>query len=191
MEKDTPWVVVDTETSGLRCPIYCVEIAAQKMKGWNIDGEPFRVFINHNIELEYGAVRVHGYTREYLKQIGCSPLEAYEKWRDYVGELPLVAHNLKYDWDRVLFPEYQRLGIQPIGQQGFCSLALSRRLLKDVSRHGLQPLSEVFDLYESSVAHKAINDVHATVKLLQTILRPRLAREGLFSFEEIKNMCGF
>jgi len=47
-----PWCIVDTETSGLSLPIYTVEIAAQKMRGWEKDGEPFRVFLNHNVPIE-------------------------------------------------------------------------------------------------------------------------------------------
>lgn len=188
MENDSSWVVVDTETSGLCSPIYCVEIAAQKMRGWQTDGEPFRVFINHNVSLEPGAVRVHGYTRHFLDRHGIDPSEAYTLWRTYVGSLPLVAHNLKFDWDRVLLPEYARLGIAPIGTPGFCTLKLARRMLPETHRHGLCSLSAVFDLYDAT-AHKAINDVHATVRLLRSVLRPRLNQNGIFTFSEIRKLC--
>jgi DNA polymerase III epsilon subunit-like protein len=40
--KTTDWVILDTETTGFSAPIFVVELAAQKMKGWEPDGQPFR-----------------------------------------------------------------------------------------------------------------------------------------------------
>ena len=34
--KDTDWVLIDTETTGLTTPIFVVEISAQKVRG-NVD----------------------------------------------------------------------------------------------------------------------------------------------------------
>ncbi len=39
---DESWVIIDTETSGLMPPICAVEIAGQRMKGWEPEGKPFR-----------------------------------------------------------------------------------------------------------------------------------------------------
>jgi hypothetical protein len=47
--KNTHWLIVDTETDGLTDPIHVVEIAAQRMHGWEPVGEKFRVLLNHNI----------------------------------------------------------------------------------------------------------------------------------------------
>ncbi len=40
--KKTNWILLDTETTGLTGPIYVVELAAQRMRGWEPDGEPFQ-----------------------------------------------------------------------------------------------------------------------------------------------------
>src|SRR5882672_7894899 len=116
---DTLWVIVDTETTGVFNPIYAVEIAAQRMRGWKREGDPFRVLLNHDVPIEPQAQSIHGYSREYLREHGLDPHDAHRQFHDYVGTLPLVAHNLTYDWDRVLLPEYQRLGIPVTGQRGF------------------------------------------------------------------------
>jgi hypothetical protein len=35
----TTWILLDTETTGLAAPIFVVELAAQRMRGWQADGE--------------------------------------------------------------------------------------------------------------------------------------------------------
>jgi len=40
MEK-TNWILLDTEAAGLTAPIFEVELAAYRMRGWEPDGEPF------------------------------------------------------------------------------------------------------------------------------------------------------
>ena len=37
------WILFDTETTGLSAPIFVVELAAQWMRGWSVEGEPFRI----------------------------------------------------------------------------------------------------------------------------------------------------
>ena len=37
-------VIVDTETAGFAPPICVVDLAAQRMHGWEQDGPPFRMF---------------------------------------------------------------------------------------------------------------------------------------------------
>ena len=70
------WIIVDTETTGIRNPIYPVEIAGQIMHGWESCGEPFRVLLNFDVPIEPIAEKMHGYSRDYLKQHGIKPEEA-------------------------------------------------------------------------------------------------------------------
>ena len=42
----TDWILLDTETMGLAAPIFVVELAAQRMRGWESDGEAFRKLLN-------------------------------------------------------------------------------------------------------------------------------------------------
>jgi len=47
----TPWILLDTETTGFAAPVFVVELAAQCMKGWEPDGVTFRKLINQNQDL--------------------------------------------------------------------------------------------------------------------------------------------
>jgi len=181
------WALIDTETDGLYAPIYAIEVAAQKFEGLTPVGEPFRVFINHGIEIPLEATFVHGYTTEFIVKNGLPPEVAYSQLRSHLGEIPIVSHFLQFDWNRVLFPEYKRLNIKPIGKPGFCSWGLSRRALPEHLTHRLDFLRDFYDL-QCSQSHSALGDVEATTDLLQRIVFPRLSEIG---FDTIKKVYEF
>ncbi|MDD2610138.1 MAG: exonuclease domain-containing protein [Giesbergeria sp.] len=180
------WILLDTETNGIKAPIYVVEIGAQKMNGWLPDGPPFRRLLNHNANIPPEASRVNGYTREILERDGDDPLAVYQDFAAYVGDAPLVSYNLPFDLDRVLLPEWQRLNITPIGQRGFCALVLARRLLDPVPAGNckLQTLRQFYRL-PARGAHSALGDVETVVDLLDQVLRPLAEARGIQTWTEV------
>lgn len=184
MNNDEEWVIVDTETDGLYEPIRVIEIAAQRMRGWEPIGDPFRVLLNHNVPISKQVVRIHGYSAEYLSQHGADPIQAHESFRQYAGQAPIVSHNLAFDWNRCLDLEWQRLGIPQIGKRGFCTLKVARRLLPEAPDHKLQTLKALLRL-DRSQAHRALNDVATVVDLLRGECRRRLELLGVTSLNDI------
>jgi putative phage-type endonuclease len=182
---DQQWIIIDTETDGLYEPIHVVEIAAQRMRGWEPDGSTFQIFLDHGVDIPGEAVAVHGYTKAFLRKHGTDPREAHEQFRDYVGNLPLVAHNLSYDWNRALCPEWARLGMDPIGQRGFCTMTLSRRAIDETSNYKLDTLRTHFQL-KTGRSHHAANDVDAVVQLFGRVLGPRLEPLNFDSIEDLR-----
>jgi DNA polymerase III epsilon subunit-like protein len=178
------WIIIDTETDGLAEPIHVLEIAAQRMRGWEKSGKIFLRLVNHGVDIPPKVSAVHGYTREILERDGTPPGEVYDTLRDYIGGLPVVAYNLKFDWDKVLVPEWNRLGIQPIGERGFCALDLARRLLGTIpaGNFKLQTLRRYFQLPERS-AHSADGDVLATVDLFTQVLQPAAKRLNITTWD--------
>ncbi|MFZ2644318.1 MAG: YqaJ viral recombinase family protein [Verrucomicrobiia bacterium] len=182
--KRTSWVIIDTETDGLFEPIHVVELAGQLMDGWEPVGEPFRMLLNHDVPIPQEAVAIHGYTQEYLRRHGGEPRHVHESFRDYARDYPLVAHNLSYDWNRCLEPEWARLGIPQIGQRGFCCMMLARRLVPETSSYQLDVLKQCFQLTQSK-SHQAKNDVLAVVEMFQRVYKPRLELAGFDTFDSI------
>jgi DNA polymerase-3 subunit epsilon len=188
---DTPWILLDTETTGLAAPIYVVELAAQCMRGWQPDGPPFRRLLNHGVAIPPEATRVNGYTREILERDGEPPRQVYTDFATYVADRPLVAYNLGYDLDEVLRPEWERLGVTPIGRPGFCALRLAQRLLDPVPAGNckLQTLRQYYRLPERG-AHTALGDVETVADLLQQVLRPLAEQRGLRTWEDLSAYAG-
>ena len=184
MKSGNRWVIIDTETDGLCAPIHVVEICGQLMEGWTPVGTPFRMLLNHDVPIPWEAQAIHGYTREYLRAHGEEPRRVYELFRAYVRDYPLVAHNLSYDWNRCLEPEWARLGVAPMGQRGFCTMMLARRLISETRSYRLDALKRSFAL-TSSRSHQALNDVLTVVELVQRVYRPRLEPAGLDTFPSV------
>jgi DNA polymerase III epsilon subunit-like protein len=174
------WTIIDTETTGIAAPIYTVEIAAQRMRGLVPVGKPFQVFLNHEVDVPREAQAVHGYSRQFLKQNGKSPRLAHQSFAEYVGGTPLAAYNLPYDYDKVLVPEWGRLGLQTGIPRGFCVMRLTQKLFSPspAGNYKLQSLRAHFRLPERE-AHSALGDVLTVVDLLGSALLPHLQRLGL------------
>jgi hypothetical protein len=184
----TEWVILDTETDGLRYPIHTLEVAAQKKRGIHCVGAPFRVFLNHDIPIPADAFAIHGYTRDFLKEHGIAPVEAYEQLRAYVEDRYVVAHYMAYDWNAVLLPEWRRLRIPHIGKQGFCSWRLTRRVLHELRSHSLDFLRESFG-FPRDAAHTALGDVGTVYLLLSETVFPRLAGVNVTTFDLFAQFC--
>lgn len=182
--KDESWIIVDTETSGLMPPIYAVEIAGQRMKGWEPVGDPFRVLLNHDVEIDPMAESLHGYSREYLNQHGQDPKKAHRAFHDYAEDLPIVTYNISFDWNRVLEPEYKRLNVPQTGKRGFCAMTLARRVINETDNHRLETLKDYFKL-STEQSHKGSNDVDVVVSLFSKIFKNRLTPAGIVGFNNI------
>ncbi len=180
------WLLLDTETTGLSAPIFVVELAAQRMRGWLAEGEPFRKLLNQNQEIPAEASRVHGYTREILERDGEPAQQVYREFAAYAGNLPLVSYHLEYDLDEVLQPEWRRLRIAPVGGRGFCALRLAQRLLDPVPAGNckLQTLRQYYRLPERG-AHTALGDVQTVADLFANVLRPIAGHRGLDTWEKL------
>lgn len=181
------WIILDTETTGIAAPVFVVEIGAQKMRGWEPCGPPFRKLLNQSQDIPPEASRVHGYTREILERDGEPAAVVYAGLREYVADLPVVAYNLDYDLEQVLKPEWARLGIPSLGAGGFCALRLAQRLLDPVPAGNckLQTLRQYYRLPERG-AHTALGDVLTVADLFSQVLRPIAEQRGLGTWQAIK-----
>jgi DNA polymerase III epsilon subunit-like protein len=191
MNDKKSWILLDTETNGISAPIFVVDIAAQRMNGWDPCGQPFQALLNQNIAIPPDVSRLNGYTREILERDGIPARQAYDEFREYAKDAPLVSYNMEFDYDRVLTPEWSRLGISPIGTPGFCALRLTQRLLDPVPAGNckLQTLRQFYRLPERG-AHSALGDVLTVVDLLQKVLRPISEERKLITWDDVLRFAG-
>ena len=183
--KSTDWILADTETTGLSKPIYCIELAAVRMRGTEPVGVPFRALLNHDVDIEPAAEAIHGYSRAYLRKHGKDPRSVYSEFAKYAEGLPLVTFNLAFDWGRVLQPELSRLGLRPPVRPGFCALTLARRCIPESDGHSLDKLRSRFFPAADSPTHQAASDTEITRRLFTEVMWPRLAKANVTSFDEI------
>jgi DNA polymerase III epsilon subunit-like protein len=178
------WVIIDTETTGIRNPVYPVEISAQVMRGWARHGEPLTVLLNFDVPIEPAAQKMHGYSREYLQQHGFPPSIALKMLLEYADMLPVVSYNLSYDWFRVLVPAFEYTQMQSDMRPGFCALNLTRYVVPTLPDFKLKTVIKTFGLAKKQV-HHAAHDVRAVETFLTQYIGPHLTHSGIVSFREV------
>lgn len=103
-------IVLDTETTGLD-PIdghRLVEIACIELNNHIPTGRHLQFYLNPDRDVPPDAAAIHGLTTEFLAdkpRFG----EVVEKLLEFIGDVPLVAHNAEFDM-RFLNAELRRAG---------------------------------------------------------------------------------
>ena len=167
-------VVFDTETTGL--DVFnddIIEIAAIRIKGGEVVGEPLDLYIETNKPIlpmlgdkenpMYAIYHEKMSTGELL-----SPSDALRCFLAYVGSSPILGHNANYDYN-ILDNNLQRYcndTMQAHDIRCFDSLKLIRLLAPNLHSYKLESLLETFQLAGVN-SHQAIDDVKATVSLVR------------------------
>ena len=167
-------VVFDTETTGLN--IFqddIIEIAAIRIKGGEVVGEPLDLYIETDKPilpmLGDKENPMYAIYHEKMSTGGLlSPSDALQRFLAYVGTSPILAHNANYDYN-ILDNNLQRYckdTMQAHDIRCFDSLKLIRLLAPSLHSYKLESLLETFHLAGVN-SHQAIDDVKATVSLVR------------------------
>ena len=167
-------VVFDTETTGL--DVFnddIIEIAAIRIKGGEVVGEPLDLYIETDKPIlpmlgdkenpMYAIYHEKMSTGELL-----SPFDALRRFLAYVGSSPILGHNANYDYNIVdnNLQRYCNDTMQAHDIRCFDSLKLIRLLAPSLHSYKLESLLETFQLAGVN-SHQAIDDVKATVSLVR------------------------
>lgn len=164
-------VVFDTETTGLN--IYeddIIQIAAVKMRqGKNVDGSQFNMYISTRREIPE---KIGDIDNPVLKEMArnrlYSPVEALQRFIDYVGNRVLIGHNANFDYhilENNLLRYLPQIKLREYCPKFFDSLKLIRLVEPDLKEYKLKYLLSVLELPGEN-SHLADADVHATCGLL-------------------------
>lgn len=167
-------VVFDTETTGL--DVFnddIIEIAAIRIKGGEVVGEPLDLYIETDKPIlpmlgdkenpMYAIYHKKMATGELL-----TPADALQRFLAYIGTSPILGHNANYDYN-ILDNNLQRYcndTMQAHDIHCFDSLKLIRLLAPSLHSYKLESLLETFQLAGVN-SHQAIDDVKATVSLVR------------------------
>ncbi|MEA3285745.1 MAG: 3'-5' exonuclease, partial [Candidatus Marinimicrobia bacterium] len=152
------YVVIDTETSGLS-PVRgdrVIEWAAIRIIDYVIT-EKASSLINVSCQIHAQAEMVHGISPEMLDGEP-SPLTAWQRFHDFVGDATIIAHNAPFD-ARFIASEYSRLGWR-FSNGVVCTLKMARRLYPHLGRHRLTDVARwvLGEVPQSQKLHRALYD---------------------------------
>ena len=184
--KLTEWVLIDTETTGIRSDDWVIEVCVQQMLGWSPKGPPKSWLIRAPHPVGSRAFRIHGISNAELARSGEVPAEAHAEIIDYIDRRPYGAFNLPFD-RRMLIADWDRLKVaqkkRPV--DALCALRLSRLFVSESPGHSLDAIADHLSL-RFKPKHRAKHDVKATVELLQWHIS---RRAGEVAFGDLTELC--
>ncbi|OGR87214.1 MAG: single-stranded-DNA-specific exonuclease RecJ [Elusimicrobia bacterium RIFCSPLOWO2_01_FULL_60_11] len=179
------YCVVDLETTGLS-PTNgtIVEIAAVHIRNF-VPVATFHTLVNPERPIPPEVTRIHGITDDMVKD---APVleQVLPKFLKFLGDKTIVAHNAPFDMG--FLKAFCKLILdEDIKNLVVDTLALARQHLQAES-HALTHLVEKFKI-ERQTAHRALDDVLATVALFEIIERARDPRLDHFLQDHLDLAC--
>jgi len=174
------YVVLDTETTGLKKEDQIIEIGACEMKNGNLTGDQFHIYIRPRLIMEEKIVLIHGITNkfydDYYKYIYKSDKQNLINFSQWVGNSIIFAHNAPFDMNAIN-RELYFWGLHEIPIIRYrCTMRIFREILSkidplyDEKYFTLEKCCEYFKLQTSGkIFHNALFDSYMTAKLMNKI----------------------
>ena len=154
-------VVLDTETTGISRADEVVEIAAAEYLNGEL-ARTLKLYVNPTCAIHPAAEAVHHLSRTFLAKHGLEPVEALNRFYDFLGaETLVVGHNIRFDC-RMLQGECRKFNYE-VDRRGFAycdTIALARRLVPGLPHYRLGTLIEALNL-DGRNSHDALDDALA------------------------------
>jgi len=161
-------IVLDTETTGLNAKFgdRVVEIGCIEIRSRQVTDRHFHTYLNPEREIEEGAAKVHGLTREFLAD---KPhfAEVAKEFLAYVRDAELVIHNADFDVE-FLDQELALVNLGPLADHvsGVVDTLALARELHPGRRNSLDALCE---RYAVDNAHRSLHGALLDAELLAEV----------------------
>ena len=181
---NTTYCVLDLETTGFSFRTEKItEVGIMKIKeGTVID--KFACFVNPEKPIPPEVVEVTNITDDMVKNAETIK-EVFPKILDFIGDSVLVAHNADFDMGFLKY-NAQQLGYE-LNNTYIDTLRLARELFPEYKKYKLGIIAENLGI-KVEVAHRALDDVDTTVKVLWVML-DMLKKRGAKTVNEIDTVA--
>ena len=171
------YIVLDTETTGLKKEDHIIELGACEILNGNLTGDQFHIYIRPRLKMEKRIVDIHGITNqfydEYYKDVYQNDKQNLLNFSKWVGNSIIFAHNAPFDMNTInkeLF--YWCLHEIPVIRYR-CSMRIFREIvsknepLYDEKYTSLEKCCEYFGLNTNDkIFHNALFDSYMTARLI-------------------------
>jgi DNA polymerase-3 subunit epsilon len=178
---DIDFVVVDTETTGLRPGAdRVIEIAAVRVRGGEVK-DTFQTLLNPQRGLPPFIVKFTGITPEMVREAPIAQT-IFPEFLHFIEGATLVGHNLSFDLN--FLAHEARLLSRSFPIDGFDTIPLARRLLPGLKRFKLDYVAEHLRI-PTRQRHRAMGDAEVTAEIFLRMLE-RAKSEGMFTLGQLK-----
>ncbi|WDU84503.1 3'-5' exonuclease [Caloramator sp. Dgby_cultured_2] len=156
------FVVLDFETTGLDpATDRIIEVSALKYKDGILIDE-FHTLINPKIKIPYEITEINGITNAMVKKKPTID-EVLPKLLDFIGGLPIVAHNAPFDAKFLKYNVLRYYGEDTINNTFVDTLAIARKLYPNLRNHKLETIKKHIKMDVDS--HRAYDDTLVTAEI--------------------------
>ena len=159
------YVSLDLETTGLEPKKNrIIEIGAVKIRDGQIQ-ETYATLVDPQTKIPERITELTGISSRMVegKPFG---QEAVKGLLDFCGELPLLGHNIMFDYS---FVKHSAVNMgMDFEKKGMDTLKLARNLLPDLESKSLQNLRQYYHLPQEE-AHRALEDALTTFRLYERL----------------------
>ncbi|MGL5956071.1 MAG: single-stranded-DNA-specific exonuclease RecJ, partial [Brevinema sp.] len=173
-EYNREFVFFDIETTGLdpeRDDI--IEIAAVVTKNGVIMKE-FQCLISTEKTIDTKITEITNITQKMIQEEGIPIIEALTQFLEFIGDLPLVGHNIIGFDMKFLQINLQRFFQKQIKNTPIDTLSISRVMFKSLKSHTLFSVGEYLGIYvDQSKLHRALTDVKLNAEVYRRMCLAR------------------
>lgn len=184
---DTTYVVFDVETTGFNATSgdSLIEIGAVKINNGEII-DAFDELINPGRPIPSNITKFTHITDMMVKDCR-NELEVTTDFKKWIGDLPLVAHNAKFDRS-FLSSVYNRYNLGELNNAIIDTMQLSRILNPEEPKHNLSIVTKRYEVeFDEESHHRADYDAKATAIVLSKMLLKLRAR-GVQKIDDLKKL---
>ena len=127
------YIVLDTETTGLKKNDHVVELGAHEILDGKLTGGQFHIYIKPRLQMEEIVIRIHQITNDYYKDfyedIYTNDRQNLINFINWVGDSLIFAHNATFDMNAINF-ELKYWGLPEFPKSKFrCSMRIFKEII--------------------------------------------------------------
>lgn len=162
------FVIIDLETTGFQPQTHeIIEIGAIKVNS-GLEESYFHAFIHQKNPLPDSITQLTGLSDDILHRDGRPLKEVLPELIEYLGNLPIVSHNIAFDLD-FLRAACDQFNMPFPGNRRIDTLTMAKQHVKSISNHRLETLMQHFGIAHED-AHRSLPDCRATLALLHKLI---------------------
>ncbi|MXS85617.1 DNA polymerase III subunit epsilon [Nitrosomonas sp. HPC101] len=162
------YVFLDTETTGLNPALghRIVEIAAVEVCNRRLTGHHFHRYLNPGRESDEGALRVHGLTRDFLRD---KPVfqEVCDEFLKFIEDAEILIHNAPFDVGFINH-ELDQIRSEPL-QQYCLQVTDTLQLAKELHPGKRNSLDALCERYQIDNSHRTLHGALLDAELLAEV----------------------
>ena len=165
LHKSNNFVVIDLETTGLNysggdriTEICCYSIENGEIK------DSYHTLVNPDRYIPSNITEITGISNNMVRY---SPkfYDIAQAIIDFIGDKPIVCHNVEFDLDKFLVPMYRDVGYE-IPNRNICTLKLARLFMSNLPSKKLGNVYTALTKKKPMNSHRALGDVAMTCEVL-------------------------